>query len=247
MTEKTYHLMEHATPMKAYAWLRRGQGNYDDLPSDDFWRATAYTMRRLWPDYLNFRARLAEIAKAHEPLPYWDGAAINPTDWLCPIDDDDWHAPHVANALAQLPPDIDAAWWDIAAIRWTPPTHYRERWRHTGRILTGTCGYALRFRAIPTPDDPDRVLIRDDHIYFPNHAVRRGLKIAYLPIVAGLWNVTPASMSAAEQAGGLPAWPTPEDLDEILAQPLPSWAKAGAEQIAELLRTYRRNPPDGAG
>ena len=74
--------MQHATPIKAYAWLRRGQGSYDEFP--DEWRSTAYTLRRVWPDYLNFRACLAEIAKAHEPLPYWDGSPLAPTDWLCP-------------------------------------------------------------------------------------------------------------------------------------------------------------------
>lgn len=146
--------MPHHTTTNAYAWIRR-TGTYTgkELP-DPKSRAAIATLIANWPmpGYAAFRRHLATIAAEARTIPIWDGRPPAPQDSLCPCDDDDWHAPDLPAILQSQPPTIDFVWWNIAAIRWIPPAHYRQPWLLHGRLTPGTCGYAIRARALPNSE-----------------------------------------------------------------------------------------------
>lgn len=222
----------------AYAWIRR-TGKYDgsDLATPEQAAAVRRAIER-WPQYAEFRRKLAAAAQANEPLPIWNGEELPPDAWLCPIDDDDWHSPEVATICREAPPDIDYIWWNIASIRWVRPTLIDPLWRHEGRLLPGTCGYAIRARALPDRDSQDFAFLRDDHIYSLAHAVRLGARVMHVPKVGGIWNVTPGSVSILVEFDGAPPRPSADEIAAITQAALPEWIRKGAEATAGLIRLF---------
>lgn len=225
------------------AWIRRS-GAYDGTGLPDPADAAAVkSALAVWPDYHTFRSRLSVIARTVEPLPAWDGRPLRPNTWLCPIDDDDWHSPDVYAILSRVPSDVAFVWWDVAALRWVPPAAYDPRWLHHGRLVPGTCGYAVRAGALPQPDTLDFALLRDDHVYAIAHAVRLNLRPIHIPAVGGVWNVTPASVSILREFAGRPPHPSPDDVKAVLSSPLPHWVRPGAAATAQLIQISLKLTP----
>lgn len=220
--------------VSVFAWLRR---KYTD--SFPIYQHEIDKIRERWKNYDDMRRELYETAHKYEPLPYWDGGKLKDNDWVCPIDDDDIHAPYVDKLLREIDSDVDCVWWDTASIRWVKPVFYTPLTTWFGRNVPNTCGYAYRYRLIKDLSQGMKDLLRDDHVHIVTHVVGLGKQVRYVNIIGGLYNVTPASLTMWREFKGPPPWPTEEEINLISLDKLPPWCVDFVQDVIGILRKYR--------
>ncbi len=185
------------------AWIRRRaekQGLAGVLHYADRYDR-AKRLHELWnarfPDcsYLEFRTFLASVARANTTLPTVDDWTVASSEWVAPIDDDDWHLPGLSEALAAVPSDFVMTCWPVRIANLTKnPSLYVEpiHW------ATGphSCGYAVRKWWLETLTPRQLALMRDDHRHVHRYVDFSGHKYLFLdqPFAQYLW--TPASISS---------------------------------------------------
>ena len=145
--------------------------------------------------YLTFRRHLSEIAASNTLIPTVDDPHDAQTEWIAPIDDDDWHLPGLAEALAAVPGDFVMACWPVKIANLTRnPTLYVEpiHW------ATGphSCGYAVRKSWLETLTPRQFALIRDDHRNVHRYVDFTGHKYLFLDQPYAQYVFTPASISS---------------------------------------------------
>lgn len=145
--------------------------------------------------YLTFRRHLSEIAASNTLIPTVDDPHDAQTEWIAPIDDDDWHLPGLAEALAAVPGDFVMACWPVKIANLTRnPTLYVEpiHW------ATGphSCGYAVRKWWLETLSPRQLALIRDDHRHVHRYVDFAGHKYLLLDHPFAQYVFTPASISS---------------------------------------------------
>ena len=222
-----------------YSWVRR-TGSYtgEELPTPDMQNAVKEALKS-FKKYAEFRKKLCDIARSFAPFLVCTGDDIPDSGWVCPIDDDDWHSPNIESVLLGQPKDVDVVWWNISSIRWVKPAFFDPLWMFSSRNVPGTCSYAFRCRIFKNISETDFKLLRDDHVFVPIHATRLGLKVVHTPLVGGVWNVTPLSVSILQEFGN--RVPTAEeiDIDRILQWPnIPDWIARGIGPISTLIKEY---------
>ncbi len=221
------------------AWIRRRaekQGLAGVLHFADHYDR-AKRLHELWnarfPDcsYLEFRTFLASVARANTTLPTVDDWTVASSEWIAPIDDDDWHLPGLSEALARVPREFVMACWPVRIANLTKnPSLYVEpiHW------ATGphSCGYAVRKWWLETMTPRQLALIRDDHRNVHRYVDFAGHKYLFLdqPFAQYLW--TPASISSISS-------PDANDLNMATREEYAVFVHhcpPGVKEVAEFLR-----------
>jgi len=185
------------------AWIRRraekqgldGVAHYEDAYD------RVKRLHELWnarfPDcsYLEFRRFLSHTANANTTLPTVDDWTVASSEWIAPIDDDDWHLPGLAEALATVPSDFVMACWpvNVANLTSSPRIEVEPIHWQTG---PHSCGYAVRKRWLETLTPRQLALIRDDHRHVHRYVDFAGHKYLFLDQPFAQYVFTPASISS---------------------------------------------------
>lgn len=222
------------------AWIRRRANRQGPDGVSHF--ADAYErvkrLYELWdarfPDYpyLEFRTFLANVARANTVLPTVDDWTMASSEWIAPIDDDDWHLPGLADALALVPNDFVMACWPVIIANLTrDPCIYIEP-IHWG---TGphSCGYAVRKKWLESLSPRQVTLIRDDHRHVHRYVDFSGEKYLFLDKPFGQYVFTPASISSIPSADA-------EELNIATRDEYATFAidcPPGVKEVAEFLAT----------
>lgn len=227
------------------AWIRRraerdglaGVSHFADVYArvkrlHDLWNASFPTF-----PYLAFRAFLADVAETYAALdiPRSDDWRQAEAEWVAPIDDDDWHLPGLAEALAAVPGDFVMACWPVKIANLTRnPTLYVEpiHW------ATGphSCGYAVRKSWLETLTPRQFALMRDDHRHVHRYVDFSGHKYLFLDQPYAQYVFTPASISSIPDANA-PALNIATAADYLaIAHTLPNGPREIAAILANLIR-----------
>lgn len=161
----------------------------------------AHRLHELWNarfphcPYLEFRAFLARVAEQHAALQQIDDWTTANAEWVAPIDDDDWHLPGLAEALAAVPPEFVMACWPVHAAYLTANPRLEIEPIHW---ITGphSCGYAVRKRWLATLTPRQLEMIRDDHRNVHRYVDFAGQKYLFLDRPFAQYVHTPASISS---------------------------------------------------
>jgi hypothetical protein len=191
--------------------------------------------------YREFRTILAQIADEQSAIPRIDDWRTITAEWLAPVDDDDWHLPGLADALAHVPDEYSMVCWSVhvadlteAAIFYTEDINYQRG--------PQTCGYAIRRSILPTLTDRQLHLIRDDHRNAHRYIDFLGSRYLCLPEVFGQYVRTPASISsiATETAKRLSV-ATVEQYNRLISQIPQVCSSAMQRVISEIVVRIERN------
>jgi len=184
--------------------------------------------------YLEFRAFLSHVATQHaaQDIRRVDDWRDAEAEWIALIDDDDWHLPGLAEALATVPSDFVMACWpvNIADLTSSPRTYVEPiHWSRGPH----SCGYAVRKWWLETLTPRQLALIRDDHRHVHRYVDFSGEKYLFLdqPFAQYVW--TPASISSISSPDATELNITTRDKYGVFALHCPP----GVKQIAQFLST----------
>lgn len=224
------------------AWIRR-RAEKQGLAGVSHWPDVydrAKRLHELWDarfpgfPYLAFRRFLADVAETYAALdiPRSDDWRQAEAEWVAPIDDDDWHLPGLAEALAAVPGDFVMACWPVKIANLTRnPTLYVEpiHW------ATGphSCGYAVRKSWLETLTPRQFALMRDDHRHVHRYVDFSGEKYLFLVQPYAQYLFTPASISSISSPEARELnMATREEYENLIPSCPP-----GVKEVAEFLST----------
>jgi len=138
---------------------------------------------------------LSDVAAANTALPTVNDWRAANSEWIAPIDEDDWHLPGLVQALAAVSRECVLVCWPVYVARLIrhPCFFVAEPTLKHG---PHSCGYAVRKWWLETLSPRQLALIRDDHGNVHRYVDFAGHKYLFLDHPFAQYVFTPASISS---------------------------------------------------
>jgi len=151
--------------------------------------------------WFRYRADLQKIALNYSAFQRTESWQDIGSEWVAPIDDDDWHLDAVTFAIDMAGTEFDCVIWRTITYDLTKNCYVST---DDPNYIRGanTSGYAVRRSVLENLTPEQQQLILNDHYNVHRYIHFIGRKYLIVPFCGGVHLITPASITAAKDHDG---------------------------------------------